>query len=289
MSLHDHLATGLTNVARAWSITRRDGVSFGFTDHDLPLTFDGLTYEAEAGMTAQALTQTSGLAVDNTDALGALVHDKIAEADILAGRYDGAEVRAYEVNWRDVTQRRLAFKGTIGEVRRGAGAFEAELRGLTAALNEPQGRAYHRNCTAVLGDRACRFDTTIPGFAFEIALIGVEDRRILNVPPIDAIATWFDRGFVAVLDGAAQGLTGVVKRDDILPEARRLELWAPMRADLAPGDRIRVTAGCDKRIDTCAARFSNVANFQGFPHIPGEDWLTAVPKASGANTGGRLR
>ena len=38
-----HLQTGATTVARAWSITRRDGLQLGFTDHDLPLVFDGLS------------------------------------------------------------------------------------------------------------------------------------------------------------------------------------------------------------------------------------------------------
>jgi uncharacterized phage protein (TIGR02218 family) len=37
-------------------------------------------------------------------------------------------------------------------------------------------------------------------------------------------------------------------------------------------------AGCDKRAETCRAKFGNFLNFRGFPHIPGEDWVTAYPK-----------
>jgi uncharacterized phage protein (TIGR02218 family) len=37
------------------------------------------------------------------------------------------------------------------------------------------------------------------------------------------------------------------------------------------GDGFTVTAGCDKRFDTCSIRFANAANFRGFPHIPGND------------------
>ena len=31
------------------------------------------------------------------------------------------------------------------------------------------------------------------------------------------------------------------------------------------GDTFTVTAGCDKSLDTCIAKFNNVANFRGFP------------------------
>jgi uncharacterized phage protein (TIGR02218 family) len=50
-----------------------------------------------------------------------------------------------------------------------------------------------------------------------------------------------------------------------------------------------LVAGCDKRLETCRLKFNNILNFQGFPDLPGEDWVVAVPRTSGANTGGSLR
>jgi len=44
-------------------------------------------------------------------------------------------------------------------------------------------------------------------------------------------------------------------------------------------------ASCDKRWATCQATFGNGANFQGFPDIPGDDFLTAVPVQGGRNDG----
>jgi len=44
--LLSHLETGFTTVCRCWSILRTDGVKLGFTDHDVDLVFDGLTYRA---------------------------------------------------------------------------------------------------------------------------------------------------------------------------------------------------------------------------------------------------
>ena len=118
-----HLASGCTTLARAWAITRTDGVELGFTDHDVALTFEGLRFAPESGMTARAVAQNTGLAVDNTESFGALSSEAINEANILAGRYDGAEVRAWIVNWADVSQREMVFRGSVGEITRAGGAL----------------------------------------------------------------------------------------------------------------------------------------------------------------------
>lgn len=86
-------------------------------------------------------------------------------------------------------------------------------------------------------------------------------------------ARWFERGSLTILSGSASGLVGLVK----LQKDGEVELWQELRAPLHPGDRVRLTAGCDKRLATCGAKFSNTLNFRGFPHVPGEDWLVASP------------
>jgi hypothetical protein len=164
-ALKAHLATGATTVCRAWAVTRRDGVVLGFTDHDRDLAFEGVVFRAASGLTASAVQQGTGLAVDNTEALGALSDAGLTEADILAGRYDGAEVRLWQVNWADVDQREMLFRGSVGEITRAGGAFRAELRGLTEMLNQPRGRVFQRDCSAVLGDGQCRVETGLPMFS----------------------------------------------------------------------------------------------------------------------------
>lgn len=48
-------------------------------------------------------------------------------------------------------------------------------------------------------------------------------------------------------------------------------------------------AVCDKRFSTCIGTFANGINFQGFPDIPGDDFLTTVPVEGGRNDGGSRR
>lgn len=48
-------------------------------------------------------------------------------------------------------------------------------------------------------------------------------------------------------------------------------------------------AVCDKRWGTCVSTFGNGVNFQGFPDIPGDDFLTAAPVEGGRHDGGSRR
>ncbi|WP_281858403.1 DUF2163 domain-containing protein [Litoreibacter halocynthiae] len=287
MSLQEHLEGGLTTVCRCWAVTRRDGRVFGFTDHDEGLSFEGVDFKADTGLTASALQQVTGLAVDNTEAVGALSDDAVKEADINAGRFDGAEVTAWLVNWCDVTAREVLFKGSIGELKRADGAFHAELRGLSEVLNTPVGRGYQKPCQAVLGDKRCCVDLTAAGYRTEVAVEQVEAGRVFRFSVLAGFDDrWFERGRLEVRSGQADGLVAMVKNDHIVDGARVIELWEELRMPVEVGDTVLLETGCDKRIETCRLKFQNIANFQGFPHIPGEDWLMTYPQDSGANDGG---
>ncbi|MDB6453243.1 DUF2163 domain-containing protein [Falsirhodobacter sp. 20TX0035] len=289
MSLSEHLALGATTTCRAWAVTRRDGVTLGFTDHDRDLAFEGVVFLASTGVTARALQQSTGLSVDNSEAVGALTDGGVTEVDILAGRYDGAEVRCWLVNWADVAQRRLEFRGQIGDITRAGGAFQAELRGLADLLNQPQGRVFQRGCSAVLGDRACGVDLAKTGYAAEVEVEAVEDRRVFTFSSLSAFDDrWFERGRFLVLSGSAEGVIGVVKNDRLEADGRWVELWQALGPSVAPGDRVRIETGCDRRFETCRLKFANLTNFQGFPHIPGEDWLASYPTSGSPHDGGSL-
>lgn len=289
-ALQAHLESGTTTIARAWAVTRADGTVLGFTDHDRPLSFGGIEFEPDSGMTAKTIAQGTGLSVDNSEAYGALRSEAITEADLLAGRYDAAEVRIWIVNWAKPTVRAMIFRGAFGEVTRGGGAFTVELRGLSEPLSAEKGRVYHPRCGACLGDTRCGFDVSQPGYATEIALESIEDARIFRFASVPGFEDrWFEKGRFEVLSGAAAGLVGVIKNDRVEGSGRRMvELWTRLGQDVAAGDRVRMIAGCDRRATTCRLKFDNFLNFRGFPHIPGEDWLTSYPVSSDANTGGSL-
>lgn len=289
--LKAHLQSGATTVARAWQITRKDGVAYGFTDHDCDLAFEGVTFRAATGLTATAIEQGTGLSVDNLEAVGMLTDAAVRDEDIEAGRFDGAAVESWLVNWTDNSERQLMFRGSIGEIRRAGGTFTAELRGLSEALNVPRGRVFQKPCSAVLGDRQCRFDLGSSGFIEARSVAEIAEGRLLRWPSFDGFeAGWFARGQLEILSGAAAGLSGRIKADRFLRDgAREIELWETLKLEVQEGDQVQLTAGCDKRFDTCRFKFGNLENFQGFPDIPGDDWIMSYPVSGRDNSGGSLR
>ena len=288
-ALYVHLRTGVTTTCRCWLLERRDGWSQGFTDHDENVAFAGKVFSASSGVTASALESTTGLAVNNTEAAGALSAAGLTEADIEAGRFDAASITFWLVNWTDPEERVIRFRGTLGEVTRKDETFSVELRGMTEPLNQARGRLFQRDCSAVLGDGKCGFNTASAGYHAELAVLQATQSRVLRIAETTGkTGGWFTRGRLTVLDGAAAGLTGWIKGDVVQGTEREITLWQGLRAKIGAGDRIRIEAGCDKQAATCAAKFGNFANFRGCPHIPGDDMLTSYPRRGGNYDGGSL-
>lgn len=281
MSLAAHMAGGITTTCLAWAVERGDGLVLGFTDHDRDLAFDGVTFRAGTGLTARALQQSTGLSVDNSEAVGAFSDEAIREIDLRVGRFDGAKVRCWLVNWSDPAERALQFSGSLGEVSHGPEGFRAELRGLAEALNRPQGRVIQSACDATLGDARCRFDLAQAGYSGSFEVVSVRDGQVFTLRQTGGFeAGWFERGLLVFEDGAAAGLRGWVKADRISGSGRTVELWQEPGVAVAAGDHVRMVAGCDKRGETCRVKFDNYLNFRGFPDVPSEDWLTASPQRS---------
>ena len=109
--LQAHLESGATTLCWCWKLVRRDGVVQGFTDHDRPLTFGGVTYQAASGFTASEVQSSLGLAVDNLSVTGALSAASLNENGLAAGLYDGAAIEIWRVNWNAVPQRVLMRSG----------------------------------------------------------------------------------------------------------------------------------------------------------------------------------
>ena len=157
-ALEAHLAEEVTTLATCWRVTRRDGLTHHFTDHDRDLVVDGATYRAATGYTRSAVSSDTTLAVDNLEIDGLLDAEEITEADLRGGRFDYAAVEMFLVNWADPGQGKLILrKGWLGEVTVSrTGVFHAELRGLAQALQQRIGELYAPECRADLGDARCK-------------------------------------------------------------------------------------------------------------------------------------
>lgn len=206
------IESGAARLCHAWVLRRVDGTELGFTDHDRDLIVDGVSCRAASGWTAGAADSAVGFSAGSAAVAGGLDDAAITEADVEPGRYDGATVSLWRVDWSGGDPGVRLWTATLARIRREGAAFTAELEGPLAKLERVVGRTYGRECDAVLGDGRCGVD-------------------------------------LAAFPGAV----------------------------------------CDKRWATCVATFANGLNFQGFPDIPGDDFLTAAPVAGGRNDGGSRR
>jgi hypothetical protein len=57
------------------------------------------------------------------------------------------------------------------------------------------------------------------------------------------------------------------------------DLFLPMGSQINLGDSFSVTVGCDKKFSTCKAKFDNVKNFRGEPHIPLPEKAAQTPRS----------
>lgn len=288
--LASHLAGSVTTLAACWLVTRRDGVVLGFTDHDRSLMVEGVETLPQNGLSGSRTSAGPGLATSASDVAGRLDAAALSETDLAAGLWDGAEVRVYLVNWQAPDEALLLRRAHIGEVRREGLGFTAELRGLAHLLEAPRGRVFSRNCDADLGDHRCKVDLAAPGLTVSATVAGSNSADEITVTGIEAQAAgWFAGGRLEVLDGGLAGFATEITRHERIGTDDILHLWLPAPVPLAPGTALDVRTGCDKRFLTCAERFSNAANFQGFPHMPGTDFVLSFPGRNTAeNDGGAL-
>lgn len=279
-----HLATGATTLCNCWKVSRRDGVVLGFTDHDEDLSFDGVLFRAGTGFEGSEVEARFGLAATGSELHGALSDDTISESDLASGKFDAARVELFLVDWTSPANRMLLRSGDIGEVRREGAAFAAEIRGLSHQLDQEHGRIYAASCDADLGDVRCAIGLSNPAYRAEASIAGIEGVSLFAVEGIGSFADeWFSRGRLVWASGANAGLGVEVKSHRLHGGVATLSLWQVPPHAVSVGDTFAVTAGCDKRFETCRDKFANAINFRGFPHLPGNDFVTsyAVPGEPG--------
>jgi uncharacterized phage protein (TIGR02218 family) len=199
----------------------------------------------------------------------------ISEPDLVAGRWDGAAVRLFLVDWDDQGAAPLpVVRGELGTVSSSGTGFEAELRGPAAFLEGAAVEQTSPSCRAELGDKRCRVD--LAPLTRTTRIVSVMDEAEIEVEAAASGTDAYAFGRLRWLSGENSGLEAAI----VGSEGSRLSLReAPVHPPL-PGDLVEIQQGCDKLFATCIGRFANAENFRGEPHLPGMDLLTRYPGAS---------
>lgn len=267
--LTSHLFKEATTLCTCWIVRRRDGVALGFTDHDTALEIAGVTCEAATGFEPTTAVTELGLPPDNQQIAGALSASSISQEDLQLGRYDGARVEVWLVNWAKPEDQHHHLRTFIlGEIVRSGEAFSAELRAFASLLDQPIGRTFSRTCDATVGDARCGINLNDERYRFETEVADVIDRLSVDITaPVDFEDGWFTNGQLRWLTGKNAGTAIEVSRQS----GARISLWQAPPFPPSIGDQCVLTVGCNKTFAQCRARFGNGDNFRGFPHMPGGD------------------
>lgn len=151
--------SGSSTITTCWKVTLTNSTVLGFTECDVDLTIDGLTYLAATGFSPSTFQGQTKLAVDNADAVGIIDSTTISAEDLAAGIWDYAQVEVFQVDRTNIAAgQNLITKGHLGQIGIERGTFKAELRGLTNNLVQSVGKIYSPSCRANLGDSKCGVD-----------------------------------------------------------------------------------------------------------------------------------
>ena len=265
----DWLTGEVAPIAWCWQIVRRDGVTVGLTTHDAPINAEGLVYQPSPGMRPSAIHQRRGIGGDSFSIEGAVTATAISEAALMLGRWDGARISLSVVDWQQPEVRQLVIaEGVLGAVSSDGSTFTAELGARDVWFDAQLVPETSAECRAELGDAACR--VAMAGRVHRRTVVAVDDQSVTIAGVVDDAAFAFGR--LRWLDGEARGLSSLIVAQD-----GAVLTLAQCHEGAKAGHWVELTEGCDKRAATCSARFSNIANFRGEPHLPGIDLLTRFP------------
>lgn len=165
---------------------------------------------------------------------------------------------------RGDTDSTVSWVGTVKAVSRvDQTTFTITCKVATASLDRLGLRlAWGRNCPHALYDRLCTVNKATYAVTGTIsALTGGS----LTVAALSAKADgWFSGGFIEFVR-----FEDVVERRGVEDHTGSVVTMLGATDGLEVGMSVTAYPGCDRTVSTCANKFSNSANYGGFPHMPG--------------------
>jgi len=262
-------------ICTLFSIVAEDGSARYFTDHNAVIAVDGKTYIPSAGVTRIKMKATNNAEVSNQEVAATILD--MPDDELKSGKWDNAQIEVSLCSWRTVADGKLIiFKGTIGVIQWTDEGFRADIQNYLRDLGRNIGNVVTANCRHQLFS-----GTTTAG---KINGCGVDRSGYITAGTVDYILTnrlkikiatsgrptgWASNGFIKFTSGNNIGLTAQVKIHDVAGGTigESVEFYLPTIMTVAVGDTFELTAGCDHTLATCKAKFNNVVNFGGFPHL----------------------
>jgi uncharacterized phage protein (TIGR02218 family) len=264
-------AGGPFTMADLYTITLKSGTVLRWADFDVDIVWGAYTYSSSGPVLKRGNTRiVIGVEVDTLDvSIYPRSTDLVNGVPILSaaqgGAFDGAVLsldRAFLDSSLAIVGTVNLFTGRFADLTLGRTEMQARINSLTESLSVQMPRnLYQAGCNHVLFDSGCGLTRASWGAASS-ATSGTTASSI-NCGLTQA-AGYFAQGYIQFTSGALNGVKRTIK--SYAPGV--IALFSRLPSAPAVGDTFTAYAGCDKQQATCSAKFSNLANFRGFPYIP---------------------
>lgn len=185
------------------------------------------------------------------------------------GLFDGATMtlyRAFMPTYGDTSAGLVnVFTGRVVEIDCGRSLVTFNINSHLELLDQQMPRnLYQPGCLNTLYDTGC----TLLSSAFRVSGTVSSGSTVSLVNTGLSQATgYFDQGTISFTSGQNNGFKRNVKAYTH-GSPSTVAVLIPLPFAPASSDSFTIIPGCDKQQSTCNSKFSNLANFRGFPYVP---------------------
>ena len=259
-------------MADLYTITLKAGTVLRYTTWDSTLTVLGNTFlTGPPNIERTAIEEQLGMAVSTIEVtITASATDLLSGVPILQsiglGLFDGAAFKIERLFMDSSGQqigtviRFASFIGPVDELTRSYAKItvnsgtELLTMQLPAIILQP-------GCTNTLFDARCGLVKASFAEANTVQAGSTVNKLISLSAKADG---YYDNGQLVFTTGANTGLVKAVKQF----LGQQFTFNSPLPFAPSAGDLFTAYPGCDKTQATCTNKFSNLANFEGFPYVP---------------------
>jgi uncharacterized phage protein (TIGR02218 family) len=251
-----------------WKITRKDGLTLGFTTFNRDLVIGGLTYTSRSGFTPTATEADSTLNVNNLSVESIFQDTLVSEMDLIKGRYDNARIDIFWADWSNPSTQVPLLTGTMGEISNDGERWSAGLVSLSQKLAQKRLSITSKNCRHQFGDSKCtKSKLTILTSISQV----VSAHSFKVVAPLTADLHAF--GEVEFMNGDNRTLISTISTNTI----DTVTVFEKPLIALQVGDQVKLTSGCRLTRRDCWLKHDNLINYGGQYWLRDQDFLISGP------------
>ena len=263
-----------------------DTTELGFTSLDYPVTLDAhaLQFIPTAGLMPSTIETESGKPA-NFELSGVFEETGITESGLLAGKWNGAIIELWRMNFADLTMgEEVLFSGLISHFTDMQDSFRAELVGRTNRMDTNFGEMTSRIC------RRVKTFTNFPGECGYNAAEsgGFDNQRTVTVDTVlsrlaidftgheSVPSDFYTNGKAECLTGDNEGLAREIQSGSVSGGLLHIILKRAFPLAVAEDDTFELTVGCTGTLERCMY-FENILERHAEDYIPSLEKAAKVP------------